>query len=225
VRIEVVDDPKGMSPYGWTGRELGLSAVRAANALADEPPWDGNPERRWLESDHVVFNRVVEFTEFAERSQGDLCTAGIGQPPPYAKNALNYVHNLRRLHVALPFSEAERFWVADTMFHGASGSRRLGYPYGANAVRKRVADLYDAGRSRRAIGTELMDTFWAWRREIFEFEGAGSLDIAVEALQSIGQILLPNVPEVASYRPPHIPELRARREARGARRQAEKARA
>jgi hypothetical protein len=68
-----------------------------------------------------------------------------------------------------------------------------------------------------------MDTFWAWRREISEFEGAGSLDIAVEALRSIGQILLPNVPEVASYRPPYTPELQTIRDARRARREAEKA--
>ncbi|MFZ2050518.1 MAG: hypothetical protein WAU69_06245 [Solirubrobacteraceae bacterium] len=68
-----------------------------------------------------------------------------------------------------------------------------------------------------------MDTFWAWRREIFEFESAGSLDIVTEALRSIGQILLLNVPEVASYRPPLIPELRVIHEARRARRETEEA--
>lgn len=221
--IEIGDDPKGMSPYGWTGRELGLSAVRAADALVDEPVWDGDPQCRWLEDDHDVFNQVMEFADFAERSQGELCMSGISYHLRLAHNRLDYAGNLREFHVALPFSEAERQWTADTLWRGAYAGRRLGYPYGAVAIRRRVADLYDGGRSRRVSGTELMDTFWAWRREISEFEGAGSLDIAVEALRSIGQILLPNVPEVASYRPPYTPQLQAIRDARRARREAEKA--
>jgi hypothetical protein len=226
VRVELVDDPSGRSPYGATGRNLGLTAVSAADALADEPAWDGSPERRWLESDYHALNRVISFVNGAESQQGYLYLDTPDQPlhGPQARNWRGYTGNLHQLHVALPFSEAERHWLVDTMHHPAAGGP-LNYPHAADAIRKRAADLYDAGRSRRVLGAGLMDTFWAWRRETFEFEGAGGLDVAVEALRSIGQILLPNVPEVASYIPPYIPELRAIRKARHARREAEAIRA
>jgi hypothetical protein len=225
VRLELVDDPSGRSPYGATGRNLGLTAVSAADALADEPAWDGSPERHWLESDYHALKRVMNFVDGAESQQGSLYLYVPGRPlrGDQAANWHGYAGNLHQLHVALPFSEAERHWLADTMHRHTAAGGPLNYPHAADAVRKRAADLYDGGRPRRVLGTELMDTFWAWRREIFEFEGSGSFDSAVEALRSIGQILLPHVPEVASYQPPYIPELRAIREARRARHEAENA--
>jgi hypothetical protein len=224
VKVEIIDDSSGMSPYGAMARNFGLTAVSAADALADEPAWDGSPERRWLEGDYEALNQVMRFVNSAEQAQGELYLYVRDRPltGDQARNWHGYVGNLHQLYDTLPFSEAKRHWLVQTMFWGTAAGGRLDYPHAADAINKRAANLYDAGRSQLVVGTELMDSFWAWRREIFEFESTGSLDVAVEALRSIGQILLPNVPEVASYRPPYIPELQAIREARRARRESEK---
>jgi hypothetical protein len=222
--VDLIDDPQGKSPYGRTGRDFGQLAIQAADALADEPGWDGSPERRWSEDDHEVFNRVMTFVDLTDNEHGDLCATGTGQPPARDEWSRSYENNVRDFHLALPFSEAERFWVADTVWRGSASMQRLGYPYGADAVRRRVAfDLIEAGRHKEVYGEACMDAFWAWRREVFEFQGAGSLDVAVDALRSIGQILLANVPDAVSYERPNMPQLKAIRGTRRARRQAESA--
>jgi hypothetical protein len=218
---ELIEDERGMSPFGPHGRNLGLLAVRAADLIGAEPEWDGRGERRWLDSDYDTLKGIMGFLDHAESDRGNLYVLTSGPIlNDQAANLLTYEWNLHNLFTALPFSEAERHWLARRI--GAehfTENRRL--PYALISIRGEVANVYEAGRPREVNGRQVLDAFWAWRREVFEFEGAGSLDVAVEALRSIGQILLPHVPEVASYHPVDI-DLQAIRDARRARREAEK---
>jgi hypothetical protein len=221
---ELVDDPRGMSPYGPDGRRLGLAAVQAADLIGAEPDWDGSAERRWLDGDHDALEGIMSFLRRAERGRGNLYVfaRGCRTPNDQAANRRDYADNLHNLFTALPFSEAERHWLgfrAD-IEHGVN---RRSFPRAVDVIRRQVADVYEAGRSREVNGRKVLDAFWAWRREVFEFEAAGSLDVAVEALRSIGQILLQQVPEVASYEPSFIHELQVIRDARRARREGERA--
>jgi hypothetical protein len=211
-----------MSPYGPDGRRLGIAATETAGALADEPDWRGSSERVWLASDYAAFNRVTDFVHAAHSHQADLYLSRIGVDPPVSASRLHYADHLRDFHLSLPFSEGERHWLNDVIF---GGGRTLRYEHLADAIRNRVSlDSYEAGKQREIIGNNLIDSFWAWRRDIFEFEGAGGLDTTIDALRSIGRILLANVPAVSSYVPPGLWEQGEIREARRSRREAEAAR-
>jgi hypothetical protein len=211
------DDPRGWSPYGVPGRHLGLAAIKTAEALADEPSWDGDSERSWLRSDYLAFNQVIDFADDARRRQTELFLCRVGTDPYSQDRREHFSEWISEFHIALPFSEGERHWLIERVQNPPSTERK------ADAIRRRTGQgIYEAGRRRDIRPAELLDAFWAWRRDIFEFEDTGSLDIAIDALRSIGQILLRNVPDYASYiSPPNILKLDAVRKARRAQREAE----
>jgi hypothetical protein len=185
-----------VSSYGSLAAQLGLAAIRAVDDLADEPEWRGGTRRLWLPNDHNSFGSVLEFAHRASEAQGHMDLFSTGPYPEYEDGT--YDVNLDMFHTALPFSEAERHWLIYTRYHEIRGLYNK-TPVGI--IRQRGTTDYDAGRSREVRGRDLLDAWWAWRRDIFEFQEQGGIDYALAGLRGIAKILVPHTPEVESYKP------------------------
>jgi hypothetical protein len=185
------------SPHGPIAAKLGLAALRAFDDLEQYPSYRGGTRRHWVASDHQSFRSTLDCAYLMnEEAQGslDLRVAGVDTTDD---DGLHLSDHFNGFHTALPFSEAERHWLIFTMFIDARG---VSEERPADQVRLRGTTDYDAGRSREIRGRDLLDAWWAWRRDIFEFQEQGGIDYAREALRCIGQILVPRMP--CSYSEP-----------------------
>jgi hypothetical protein len=202
-----------VSPYGPLAAQLGLAAVRAVDDLADEPEWRGGTQRRWLPSDHRSFDSVLEVAYLArEKAQGHLDLYTTDRYPEDG-DSMSYGYNLDMFHTALPFSERARHWLIDTRYYELTGPGLYNKtPLGM--IRQRKMWGFDAGRRSEKPGGELLDAWWAWRRDIFEFQEQGGIDYALASLRGIAQILVPHTPQVASYKPTQGADLQETRRVR-----------
>ncbi|HEV3322105.1 MAG TPA: hypothetical protein VG147_07955 [Solirubrobacteraceae bacterium] len=189
------------SPYGLVGARLGLAALRAFDDLGYYPDWRGGTRRRWMASDHRAFRSTMNAVSLADMAglandtydAIDLLTSGVYAADERGDSVKNHVD---RLHKTLPFSEAERQWLVFTMYVDARG---VSHETPADEVRLRSTTQYDAGRERTIRGRDLLDAWWAWERDAFEFEGQGSIEYARWSLRGLGRILVPEVTR-ADYR-------------------------
>jgi hypothetical protein len=205
------------SPYGPVAQELGLAAVRAVDALSDEPKWRGGTQRRWLASDYLSFERTLEFVRLASEAQGHLDVFTTDDSPEDMDGG-TIATNLDMFHTCLPFSEGERHWLIHTMFIDSElATQRITH---VGRVRQQTEGTWDAGHFRSVRGSDLLNTWWAWRRDVFEFENGGMIDYATGALRGIAYILVPNMPQVASYEPMRSASIQAARDKRRAGREA-----
>jgi hypothetical protein len=108
------------------------------------------------------------------------------------ENRIKYVELMASWHTALPFSEAERHWLWSENGAGA-GTPGLGSEEWMVTVRQSEARIVSAGISRIVRGRDLLQRWWAWRREIGEYAGQGSLDQAREAVVGLTALLKPDM--------------------------------
>jgi hypothetical protein len=204
------------SPYGPVAQELGLSAVSTVDALTDEPKWRGGTQRHWLPSDSRSFERTLDFARLASDAQGHLDVFTTDDSPEDMDGG-TIATNLDMLHTSLPFSEGERHWLIYTMFIASGWIPHARHAHTAvGKVRQRTSGTPDAGHFRPVRGTDLLDAWWAWRRDVFEFENSGMIDYAASALRGIASILVPNMPQVASYESMRSASIQAARDKRRA---------
>lgn len=189
------------SPYGLVGARLGLAALRAFDDLGYYPDWRGGTRRRWMASDHRAFRSTMDAVSLADMAclandahdTIDLLASGVYAADERGDSVKNHVD---QLHTALPFSEAERRWLVFTMYIDARG---VSHETPVDQVRLRSTTQYDAGRERTIRGQDLLDAWWAWQRDAFEFEGQGGIEYARWSLRGLGRILVPDVTQ-ADYR-------------------------
>jgi hypothetical protein len=203
-------DRLGMSPYGARGRYIGLAAVKTAEALvirneaeARSPAWP-----RWGTTDKWALGSLMHFMHDLDDSEGKLYLYGRYTSYPDDYERTSYSTHVRRFRFALPFTEGERHALT-TKVLGVM-EPRSGWQSMDNRIRPVAAlDVYEAGRHRTIPGNHLLERFWAWRRDAREFEDTGSCDIAIEALQGMGKVLLAYMPRSISDHMLHSAELDA----------------
>jgi hypothetical protein len=189
------------SPLGPVAVELGVAAVRAADALADMPEWRGGTKRRWLPSDHLSFQATIEFAYEAHEAQARLYMPDEAED---SRDGIPLDWHLDNVHTNLPFSEAERHWLIRTFYfkRGSAPERDAAAVVVGEA--ECTGSTVDAGQERPLDGRKLLDRWWAWRRDVFEFEDELSIHAACKALCAIAEITVPNM--VLSNQARHIAE-------------------
>jgi hypothetical protein len=116
----------------------------------------------------------------------------------YDRDDTTLGYHFDNFHTTLPFTEAERHWLVFTMYVSgeAYSSQAAHESTETGEVGRLVRTTYDAGRFREIRGRDLLDAWWAWRRDVFEFEEQGGIDYAREALRGMAEILVPQVPRL-----------------------------
>lgn len=160
--------------------EVGPMSLQALEAIAAEPPVaSSKTPRRWLRGDHEAFWDVIDFEHYVDEEQGLPSDA-----PPDVRRDLH--RDLSAWRAALPFSEAERRLVLDAYDYSSIGEL-------ASVIRRRYKEeeVVDAGIRHVIRGRDLVHQWWAWRREMDEFAGQGSLAQAKGALIRFSGRLMP----------------------------------
>lgn len=183
----------GESPFGPIATSLGFAALDAYNRLDPIREWRGGATRRWLLSDYLEFNAALDVAYWAdEEVQGGLELRDQDGDTSSREGGMALNDHLNGLHTALPFTEAERHWLVFTAYIIGGDENHRFLEDTARFIRARTSELrYDAGHIREIRGRDLLDSWWAWRRDILEFEGQGGIDSARDSLRGIVDILLP----------------------------------
>jgi hypothetical protein len=152
----------------------------------------------WTEADSRALGATQEFDWLARLLV-----------PPDAVSAEHRMENMELMatfRAALPFAEAERNWLLDDhrLDEGRSGSPGT-EPWIAIA-RKSETSLMSSGIVRVVRGRDLLERWWAWRRETGEYAGQGSLDQARSALEGVIGLLAPELGLPAPYLALRSPE-------------------
>jgi hypothetical protein len=165
-------------PFGDVGTEIMYYAGQLIESFSAEPEnlgesdamprADGQALADWLGLEHLL--PMVEV---------DMPVELQGKARRQAYDALS------TLHMALPFSEAERGWLVRLYRHSHVPTDET-LP---GMIETREAEIMSAGVKRVANGRELMRRWTAWRREADEFSGQGSFDQAREALQRVQEMM------------------------------------
>ncbi len=153
------------------------------NVEVDE--WRENRQdqgQEWLPSDDGTLHHMADFEDHVT----NFCIepAMPAEQRPQLRGGLNL--GLAAYHDALPFSGAERRWITDTLRGIPKKERRARQ----TIVSQEAAEIMVAGVRRVTKGTDLTRRWWAWRRQTDEFEGQGSFDATICALDSIAMILM-----------------------------------
>jgi hypothetical protein len=172
--------------YEWptptSNPSLGMGALEALVDLSEDAPIPTGDHRRWYVSDYEALLSSLRLEEKA-KSEGIPTDA-----PSDVRTELNGY--LDSFYVALPFTEVERGIV-----HRVYGEpREAGKSHRdiPGQIRKQQFEVVSAGLRTVVRGRDLMRRWWAWRRELDEFEGQGSLEQAKLALVSFtGRIVPP----------------------------------
>ncbi len=110
---------------------------------------------------------------------------------------LSQVDTFRRhwihFHVALPFSEAEREWMAENMDFQTSHYGEIADQLGHEAR------IVSAGVHKVVAVHELIHRWLVWRQEADEFSGQGTLDQARSALAYLIRNVTPDTPLPQAY--------------------------
>jgi hypothetical protein len=102
---------------------------------------------------------------------------------------------------AMPYSEAERRWLVDMNRQRKERSvpRPDGYSRAPAPVKEQLLDfnaaedeIVSAGLLQVVSGRDLTRRWWSWRRQTDEFTDQGSREIAYQALQDLGHMLVPD---------------------------------
>src|ERR1700733_13655444 len=134
--------PKDQMSYGHAASLLGLRAHDALYDLCDVPSeWSEGRQGYWLPSD----KRALQgWFNIEEKIPGAQAEAEVN-----AAQAEHLEDLLFQYHVALPFDEAERYWLFDT-YDEAWGLGSIG------AIRRQEARIVSGGLQRVIYGRDLM---------------------------------------------------------------------
>jgi hypothetical protein len=183
----------GESPFGPIATNLGFAALNAYNRLDPIREWRGSTTRHWLLSDYLEFDAVLDVAYWTdEKVQGSLELRDDESNTSSREGGMALNDHLNGLHTALPFTEAERHWLVFTAYITGGGEDHQFLEDTARFIRARTSGpRYDAGRMKEIRGRDLLNSWWAWRRDILEFEDQGGIDTARDSLRGIVDILLP----------------------------------
>jgi hypothetical protein len=188
-------------PYGQYGWRLGRSAQGVAWEIESEQPPSRGHNRYWTQSDYRAFTGalVVEQLSRFVRMSPDV-------PVDQRQGIAEQLHgSLAALREAMPYSEAERRWLVDTESRqhrshfvtdtdgaGQTQTRRASAAEKLSGLDAAEDEIISAGLVQIVRGRELMRRWWEWRRQTEEFTDQGSREVAYQALQDIGQMLVPD---------------------------------
>lgn len=179
-------------PYGDVGMQAGLEARSLLGNLCEPliyPAYDKDgQETDWDDADGNALANYVEFEFFVMHTRA---TAEVS-----ADEMSTFVLKLNALRLALPLTEAEREWI----FRPQEGMVDPHYKFIVEEIGVHEVELVSAGVRQVTNGRDMMRRWRAWRREIDEYEGQGSLDLAREALRGIVEMLCPGEPLPKPYR-------------------------
>ncbi|MFZ1990966.1 MAG: hypothetical protein WAW96_14485 [Alphaproteobacteria bacterium] len=167
---------------------LGAKALYTVMALAEDTPMRADGERRWFVSDHDTLAVSMGLEE-------QVRSGGLSPEAP-AEVRDEVTGYLDAWHAALPFNESEREIVRNAYHASLIGS--LAYREIPTQLRKADFEVMASGVQTVVRGRDLMRRWWAWRRELDEFEGQDSVSHAKEAAaQLAGRLILPDrMPEI-----------------------------
>lgn len=199
-------DRDSTSPYGPAAIDLGLRAIFMFECIDTKPIWRGGTNQRWLLNDREAFMDTMEYL-FSVREAQTKPLIDVG-PPARDHSGVALERHLESVHEALPFTEGERHWLIQTFYY-PGGRGDLGRPESSIRDATRTEPyVLSAGRQQSLDGQSLLDRWYAWRRDIFEFKGEGSRETACKALLGIGEILVPAAVEMRDTSPrPSTPEV------------------
>jgi hypothetical protein len=174
-------------PYGDIGAEVGAEAQfllgELCRPLSEDGYYDADGQRsEWHFADYYGLVGYFELERLVPhiRATDEVSVEEM--------NALDL--KLRAVRLALPLTEAERNWLLD--------AKTL--PDSLGPFRVPEIELVSAGLCQVGGGSDAMRRWFAWRREIDEYAGQGTLDMAREALRGIVELLCPGKPLPQPYR-------------------------
>lgn len=170
-------------PFGDWGDHVGRCSIIALAGLSESIPDTANVDKGLV----VLGSRDFDIFE----ALADL-ESGIRfiQPHPTVNHAgVQALHRMfRHFHTALPLSEAERYWLFDPVVQSERPSTVDVYqPETLVGVAEEVTS---AGVKQVIHGREIVRRLAAWRRQMDEYAGQGTLDEAREALGTIATTLV-----------------------------------
>lgn len=180
-----------VSPYGEMAARVGVAALDAEAWLSVDPNWHGGKKPRWEESDHESFHRTMDCIYWIREAGASRLIEGTIQGrfgPRHEHDRL--VANLGNVHRSLPFDDGERGWLLHGLYARPGSVEHFKT---IHQISCSAGHVESSGRMRTVPGKELLDRWWAWRRQTREFEGEGSVIYAQHSLQTIGEILVPSV--------------------------------
>lgn len=164
-------------PLGKACFLLGLEAYDALYDLCDVPSWNNETRGRWRASDQRSFYGWLGIEENT--------LAALASTDEAAQERIDDI--LHSYHVALPYDEAERWWLCEAMSKTVDRSDRF-------AAIRHIDDRLVTGGLRKVVyGRELLGRWWSWRRGTDQFAGQGTVGLAREALRTLVETTAPDL--------------------------------
>jgi hypothetical protein len=178
-------------PFGSLGHEVGETALAVLGELVK--PAEHTSHGIWSKSDRSAFDSLRYLDTGVPLIAHD-------SEEVVGSDLAELHRTFARLRTALPFSEAEREWLASDRNmslrkRGQEPEIYLGF----------TEEIMSGGIVRVLQGRDLVRRWWAWRRETEEFTDQASLHEARLALSSLAEVLI-----IESVRPPHFETVRAK---------------
>ncbi|HEX7245085.1 MAG TPA: hypothetical protein VF245_05915 [Solirubrobacterales bacterium] len=179
---ERFDDEAGLD-YAALHLTVGELAHRALEPLSVDVDKD---EHAWTRADVDALSNLFEIDWL-----GSLMV------PPASTSLDNRTEAndlLRSLRNALPFADAERWWLLTEVLQDASWSSADKYASGyLDFARKQTTTLITGGIKREIDGGDLLERFWCWRRQTGDYAGGEGLCQANDALRGLVELLTPDL--------------------------------
>jgi len=159
-----------------------INAHATAHWLAQPTSWQPGKRRRWLNADVSSLWWFAEFEGWAPRVRASERFDWGDQS--FLNLRLDQL--MGQFHAALPFDEPERRWLVSTYvgLEPEFGAKEL-----VTEIRGQSAEIMAAGLRRVVEGRDLMRRWWAWRRDVDEFEGSGAALSAAGTLMDMNVLL------------------------------------
>jgi hypothetical protein len=173
--------------YGDLGADVGLQAQMLLEYLSQPLLESERDERGWYYPEGDALTALVELEWLVPhiRPTGDVLTDEMGA----------FATRLAAFRLALPVTEAERYWL-----HHVRDAVDPHSHWFETQIGEADDEVISLGLRTRIDGGDLLRRWRAWRRETDEYDGQGTLDLAREALRGVAQLLLPDEPLPESYR-------------------------
>lgn len=175
-------------PYADLGEATGEHAYLLLDALCQPLTGEGYDEHGWHDADSDALSALGEF-EF-------LLPHIRATDEVSLEEMIDFDTKIAALHLALPFTEAERNLLVRTN----RGLIEVQYRHLVEQFASASGEVIHAGKRSLIDGQELLWRWAAWRHQSGEYAGQGTLDIARETLRGIVRLLAPGEPLPDSYR-------------------------
>jgi hypothetical protein len=193
-------------PYGRDGDEAGENALGLLdNLLATKTPmpFTSGETPHWDDTDQCGFRYLYALQNDMDSVDMSWDASGLG-----TGELTDPWHSLT---TALPFSEAERYWMYDAERAHSLQSKNREVPL-SDSIVSVEATVMSAGIRQVLRGRDLVRRWAAWRRETHEFAGQGSLTTALFLLDHMAYELVPGLFASAEFHEqyPNVAEFDAR---------------